>query len=353
MRKVDRFLIISPYSTHKGEFHFQELIRILQTKGIKSEIIDSNVYITKFIELNKFKKHKKFNDFLEEWNPDFILLDGHSELVYAIIKKKIPFLYLVRGNVWDEEKWAKETIHKSFKKRLALKRKHRIFETCMKNAFAIIPISNFLKNIIKEKFPDGKIEVIHIDARVPEEWTFKRGMELTHPCVGLLQGAGIWGKTKEMMILPKIIEKMPHVNFYWAGDGIYKNKILPMLENFTNFKWLGNLKYPEEVREFLSEIDVYALFSGMDGLGQTVIEASLMEKPVVASKNGGIPETIEDGKTGFLIESGDIQGWIDKLSLILNNSEISKNIGIDGRKFVSKKFDWNIISDKIIEIIKK
>ena len=50
----------------------------------------------------------------------------------------------LNSDVWDEEKWAKETIHKSFKKRLALKRKHRIFETCMKNAFTIIPISNFL-----------------------------------------------------------------------------------------------------------------------------------------------------------------------------------------------------------------
>ena len=353
MRKVNRFLIISPYSTHKGEFHFQKLLTILHTKGIKSKMIDSRAHITKFFEFNKFEKHKKFNDFLEEWNPDFILLDGYSELVYPIIKKRIPFLFLVRGNVWDEEKWARETICKSFKQRLALRRKHRIFETCMENAFAIIAISNFLKNIIKEKFPNKKIEVVYIDARIPEEWTLQRSMKLKHPCVGLLQGAGIWGKTKEMMILPKIMEKMPHVNFYWAGDGIYKDKILPMLENFTNFKWIGNLYYPGEVKEFLSEIDVYALFSGMDGLGQTVIEASLMEKPVIASKSGGIPETMEDGKTGFLVESGDVQGWVDKISLVLNDSEISKNLGINGRKFVSGKFNWNVISDKIIEIIEE
>jgi hypothetical protein len=354
MKNINKFLIISPNTTYKSKFHFKNLISILQKKGMNSEILDSNQYTTKFLDLDKFKTHKKFNAFLNELNPDFILLDDHPfELINSIINKKIPYLFLLRGDIWEEEKWARETICKSFKQKLALKRKHRTYETCMKHAFAIIPISHFLKNIVVKKFPNKKIKVIHIDARVSEEWITKTNMKLKHPCVGLVQGAGIWMKTKEMMIIPKIIEKMPHVTFYWAGDGIYKDKILPLLENFENFNWLGNLDYPEQVQDFLSEIDIYALFSGMDGLGQSVIEASLMGKPVLATNVGGIPETIENGKTGFLIESGDTQEWVNKISLILENSEISKELGVNGKKFVVKKFNWEIISDEIIELISK
>ena len=352
MNKINKLLIISPYSTHKTKYHFEKLIRILGKNDIDCKLIDSQDYISKFFELKKYGKNKEFEKMVKEVNPDLILLDGHSELIKIIIKRNIPFLFLIRGNFWDEEKWARKTIATSFRHRLALKRKHMIFEKCIKNARIIVPISNYLKEVILEKFPSKKIQVIHMDARDSDEWTIRNGGKLQHPCVGLLQGAGIWGKTKEMMILPEILEKMPNVNFYWAGDGIYKEKILEKVKEFKNFHWIGNLNYPNEVQEFLSEIDVYALFSGMDGLGQSVIEASLMEKPVVASKSGGIPETIKDQETGYLVNQGDTQDWINKLSIILENTELSKKLGSNGRKYVKGKFDWVIVSKKIIDLIK-
>ena len=42
------------------------------------------------------------------------------------------------------------------------------------------------------------------------------------------------------------------------------DQILPVLEKFDNFHWLGSLRYPDKVREYLTEIDVYALITGMD-----------------------------------------------------------------------------------------
>ena len=93
----------------------------------------------------------------------------------------------------------------------------------------------------------------------PENWFHKSGMELKHPCVGILQSATIWEKTKEMKILPKVLEKMSNVHFYWAGDGVYRDEVLPLLEKYDNFHWLGSLEYPDKVREFLTEIDVLSL----------------------------------------------------------------------------------------------
>jgi glycosyltransferase involved in cell wall biosynthesis len=152
-----------------------------------------------------------------------------------------------------------------------------------------------------------------------------------------------------MIILPKIVEKMPHVTFYWAGDGIYKDKILPLLENFENFNWLGNLDYPEQVQEFLSEIDIYALFSGMDGLGQSVIEASLMEKPVVATNVGGVSEIMKNNVTGYLVEKDNAEELIEKLSLLINDEDKRKIMGNAGRKFIEENFSWDIIVKQFIE----
>ena len=142
-------------------------------------------------------------------------------------------------------------------------------------------------------------------------------MKLNHPCVGLLQDANIWEKVKEMKILPKVLEKMPDVHFYWAGDGVYRDKVLPLLEKFENFHWLGSLEYPNKVREFLTEIDVYALISGIDMSPLTLQEAQLMEKPVIATNVGGIPELMKDGETGFLIEKNNSNELFEKLSVLL------------------------------------
>ena len=89
-------------------------------------------------------------------------------------------------------------------------------------------------------------------------------MKLKHPCVGLVQRANWWGKTSEMLILKKVLEKLPDVQFYWAGHGPFEERILTELEKYENFHWLGKLEYPNKVREFLSEIDIYALITGMD-----------------------------------------------------------------------------------------
>ncbi len=98
---------------------------------------------------------------------------------------------------------------------------------------------------------------------------------------------------------------MPKVHFYWAGDGQYKHEILKVLDKFENFHWLGSLSYPEKVRDYLSELDIYAIITGMDTTPLSLKEAQLMEKPVIATNVGGNSEIMIDGETGYLVEEGN------------------------------------------------
>ena len=146
---------------------------------------------------------------------------------------------------------------------------------------------------------------------------------------------------------------MPDVHFYWAGDGVYRNEVLPLLEKYENFHWLGSLEYPEKVREFLTEIDVYALISGIDMSPLSLQEAQLMEKPVIATNVGGIPELMKDGETGFLIEKGNSTELFEKLSLLFNNLEKSKEMGKKGREFVKDNFNLDKICNDFLNHLKK
>ena len=178
-------------------------------------------------------------------------------------------------------------------------------------------------------------------------------MKLEHPCVGLLQGAVIWDKAKELLILENVLEKLPNVKFYWVGDGPFRKEIMIKLKKHKNFEWLGPLEYPNKVREYLSEIDIYALISGLDMSPLTLLEAQLMKKPVIATNVGGIPELMLDGKTGFLIEKGDSEELIKKIEEFLNNPEKIEEMGIQGRRFVEDNFSWKVITQKFVNNLEK
>ena len=113
--------------------------------------------------------------------------------------------------------------------------------------------------------------------------------------------------------------------YYFLIENIFRKNIFE-LEKFKNFQWLGALEYPEKVRQFLSEIDVCALLSGIDMSPLTLQEAQLMQKPVVATNVGGIPELMRNNETGFLTKKGDHDELFKKLEILINDEKISQKM---------------------------
>ena len=335
--------------------HLKQFIRELEKIGIESKLIYDIEFIDKFFQMNikkRIEKNKNFKKILQEFEPDVVLLDRISNIGKKVIKENIPLLILLRGNYWEESSWAKKTIYKSRINKLAIAKNEKLFDVCLRKSSLILPISKYLENEVKKRYPEKNIKLFPADGRDPEEWFPIKVQKLKHPCVGLLQGLNIWGKSKELLTLKNVLKELPQVTFYLAGDGIYRNEIIPQLENFENFVWLKNLKYPEEVKEFFSEIDIFLLLSGMEGLGQTIIEALLMKKPIIASNTGGIPELIIDNKTGVLVETGDDQMIVKKIHKLINESDFANKIAETGYEFVKKEFSWEEIAKKFKDIIK-
>ena len=333
-------------------FHLKEFGEELKKIGEEYKLIYDADFLTSFSNFNLKKiRYNEFRKVLNDFKPDVVLLDRLSNIALPVLKATIPLFLLLRGNYWEEARLAK-AIYSSPQKRLYFFMKQRFVDKCFKESTLILPISKYLEEIVRKHYPNKSIKMLYADGRNVLDWYPQKGMNLKHPCVGLLQGANIWEKTKEMIILDKVMEAMPDVTFYWAGDGPYRDQVLPILEKHDNFKWLGSLQYPDQVRKFLTEIDVYALVSGLEGLGQTIIEASLMKKPIIATNTGGIPELIEDSKTGFLVEKGDYYTWIKKLSILITDDEKAEEMSRKNYSFVKENFAWETIAMRFSEIIK-
>ena len=334
-------------------FHLKEFGIALEKLGVDCKLVHEFDYITGFPSKTPkgWISKKKFYDLINEHNPDAVFVDLQSHFALETIKAGIPCFVYLRGNIWKEVEWAKETIYKDLKMQtitnLRLKNAERVFTNCQ----GIFMIADYLEDVIKEHIPNARcyhfLEGLDVSRWYPEE-----GMTLKHPCVGLCQDANVWGKTREILTLDRVVKEMPNVHFYWAGDGQYKTPILETLEKYDNFHYLGSLGYPDGVRKYLTQIDIYAIPTGMDMLPLSCREAMAMKKPIIATKVGGIPEMIYDQKTGVLVNEGDYQAWINNIKLLLSDEELSKKLGEQARKLVIEKFNWDVLAKKFVEVVK-
>jgi len=335
-------------------FHLKDFGDALKKHNVEYKLINELDYFIGFPtkSLRKFlSSKKKLNELISEFKPDAVLVDRQGSLGLEIIKRNIPLFVLLRGHYWSEIEYAKNTIYKGMVMRKIVDLRAKIAEKVFSGSTEILPICKYLNDVVKEYHPTQKTSIF-IEGVDDEKWYKTHGMELKHPCVGMLQDANWWRKTKEMLTLEKVIETMPDTHFYWAGDGQYKDKILDKLDKFENFHWLGSLEYPNKVRDYLSEIDIYAIITGMDTTPLSLKEAQLMERPVIATNVGGNSEIMVDGETGFLVKEGDSDDIIEKISSLKNDNSLAKNMGKNGRKFIQKEYSLNASAENFLRIIK-
>jgi glycosyltransferase involved in cell wall biosynthesis len=99
-----------------------------------------------------------------------------------------------------------------------------------------------------------------------------------------------------------------------------------------------------EVIEFLRRAHVFALAcvhdseGGSDNLPTVIMEAMAAGLPVISTRVAGVPEMIEDGATGRLLNEHDITGLADALEALLKDAALARRWGVAGRAMVEKVF---------------
>ena len=335
-------------------FHLEEFSKELEKQNVIVKLIKDTDYSSGFPSKKIsewFNGDKKFKKLIKEFGPDVIFTDRQSHFAVHSIKTGIPTFVLLRGHYWQEYFWGMKTLGKNLKTRMVIWFRNRISEKVFSEATAILPICKYLEDVVKKRYPQQNTGVF-LEGIDSTRWYHVEKMELRNPCVGLVQDANWWGKTKELLILEQVLKKLPNVTFYWAGDGQYRERITKQLEKYENFHWLGRLEYPDNVRKFLETIDIYALITGMDLAPLTLKEAQLMGKPVIATDVGGDKEMMKDGETGYLVREGNPEDIIEKINELLENKIKSKEMGKRGIEFVKKEFNWEKVAKNFLEIIK-
>lgn len=110
------------------------------------------------------------------------------------------------------------------------------------------------------------------------------------------------------------------------------------------------LGYRGDARNILSGVNILVSASTLESFGRTLIEAMAMGIPVIATRSGGPEEIIVDGESGFLVEINDESAIAERMSMLLNDHELSRTIGAAGRRRVMEHFDLSKTVAKIEKV---
>lgn len=93
-----------------------------------------------------------------------------------------------------------------------------------------------------------------------------------------------------------------------------------------------------EVEEILGIADLLLLPSQTESFGLVALEAGACGVPVIATQVGGLPEVVEDGRTGFLLPLGDVEGMAEAALKILSDPALHREMGESARRRAREKF---------------
>lgn len=140
-----------------------------------------------------------------------------------------------------------------------------------------------------------------------------------------------------------------------VGDGSERKNLESLSEKLEikdKVYFAGMADY-SKVPYFNNVLDVYAALSNYESFGVAIIEAQSCGKPVVVSNVGGLPEVVEDGKTGFVVEKKNAAAAAEKLEKLVLDADLRERMGSAGRERVLRLYDWNENVTQMMEIYNK
>ena len=152
-----------------------------------------------------------------------------------------------------------------------------------------------------------------------------------------------------------------NLEYFIIGDGSERDNLQRLIEKLNlkvHVKLLG-AKTQSEIKKRLQESDAFLMTSTFDECGRretqglVTAEAQACGLPVVAFRSGGVPYTIEEGKTGFLAEEKNVSDFTQHLRKLCTDETLRKEMGKNARKFIEGNFCLSKLAQKQISLYEK
>jgi len=135
-----------------------------------------------------------------------------------------------------------------------------------------------------------------------------------------------------------IVDKVPNIRLLFIGEGWYEQELRKAVYNHHLEKYIIFTGFQREIPKVLSGLNAVILPSLYESTNLSLIEAMLMEKPVVASAIPSHVKMIQDGINGYLVKPGNVEGLANAVITLLKDNQQASIMGKNGREIALQKF---------------
>ena len=138
-----------------------------------------------------------------------------------------------------------------------------------------------------------------------------------------------------------------------VGEGGIRQDLIAQTHSLRIADNVVFLGHREDTDVLLQAMDIFALPSLSEGIPMALLEAMAASRPIVASRVGGIPEIIEDGVDGYLVEPMDVNNLAERCRQLIESPDVARKMGEQGRKRVERDFSATAMADRVASVYKE
>lgn len=245
-----------------------------------------------------------------------------------------------------------------------------IFTEASLPAALYVSMSERLASIVYRKIPMAVVS--ESTANELEALGFQRGRlfqvpncvdrNLYRPPSGQQQGdpiIGYLGRLKKYKCVEDllyafeiVLKEAPKARLQVIGEGDAREKLERIAQETgiaERVDFLGYVSQQEKVR-FLQGMQFVVNTSSKEGWGLTVIEANACGVPVIASDVPGLRDSVQDGKSGFLYEFGNVEQLAQKMLLLLRDARLRAELSAGAIRW-AETFNWDHSAEKMLAVL--
>jgi glycosyltransferase involved in cell wall biosynthesis len=151
----------------------------------------------------------------------------------------------------------------------------------------------------------------------------------------------LWeGKGHDLLIrtFKEIRKELPQARLVIVGEGHLMESLKTLVSQLQLSDAVIFTGFLEDIPQIIATFDVAVLPSYFEGMGRVLLEAMAMEKPVVGTRVGGIPDLIEEDLNGFLVSPGNKKELASAVLKILSDKGLAAKMRQEGRKKMADRF---------------
>jgi glycosyltransferase involved in cell wall biosynthesis len=169
--------------------------------------------------------------------------------------------------------------------------------------------------------------------------------------VGLV--AKLWtgkGHAATINATKQLVASDPKFKLVIVGEGYLRDELEQQTQELGLQSHVIFTGFRSDIPDLNAMFDIAVLPSDFEGMGRVLLEAMVMGKAVVASNVGGIPDIVDDGKTGILVPAGDSNALASAIGALMNDRMLRDRMGRAGYEKITQQFGSNTMVDQIRQV---